>query len=441
MNILLHALRRSIAATISGAVFMLAGSATSARGNDLPGDLSKGKLEHITQLLKDAVDQKRIAGGSALIARQDKIAYLTTAGMQDVAGKVPLTESTIFRLASMTKPITAVAVMILVDEGKLRVTDPLSQYLPEFKDMTVLVPSKDGKTYTIVKAAREITIHDLLTHSSGLTYNFINKPFVGQMYREAGISDGLVETPGAIGDNVSKLAKLPLVCQPGAAWEYGLSFDVLGRVVEVASGKTLAEFCRERIFTPLKMNDACFFLSREKWPRLSALYILGPHQILTQLGVEQVTQGSFVFSATVPLHHDGHYYSGGGGLVATLGDYYRFCQMMLNRGTLDGVRILRPETVDLMTQNQSGDLRAWGSVEVGYGVGIVGQNRGQDPASAGSYAGMGAFDTFFWIDPKEALIGIFMAQRSPPARPAPDDDLAEDFKRLTYEALVKRENH
>jgi len=391
--------------------------------------------------MQEAVDQKRIAGGAALIARHGKIGYLQAVGMQDVKNKVPLTASTIFRIASMTKPVTAVAIMILVDDGKLRVTDPLSRYLPEFKDMTVLVPSKDGKSYEILKAAREITLHDLLTHTSGLTYRFFDKPFVGQMYVAAGVSDGLVETPGTIGDNVRKLAKLPLVCQPGTALEYGLSFDVLGRVVEVASGKSLAEFCRERIFGPLKMEDTGFFLPKGKWPRLSALYTPGPDQTLTQLGAEPIAAETFVYSATVPLHEDGRYYSGGAGLVSTLGDYFRFCQMLLNRGELDGARVLKPDTVDRITRNQVGELRLWnGSIAMGYGVGVAtatGKDREQKSARVGSYFWSGAFYTVFWVDPEAEVIGIFMAQRFPFEGTPLNEVLGQDIKRLTYEAMTE----
>ena len=433
--------RRSSAIFFLCACFMLASLVTSARGENHSGDFPKGKLEQVTQLLKDAVDQKRIAGGSALIARNGKIAYVTAVGMQDVERGVPLTDSTIFRLASMSKPITAAAVMILADDGKLNVTDPLSKYLPEFSDMTVLVVSQDGKSYKIVKAARPITIHDLLTHTSGLTYRFMGKPFLGQMYVEAGISDGLVETPGTIGDKVRTLAQLPLVCQPGETWEYGLNFDVLGRVVEVASGKSLAEFCRERIFRPLQMNDTCFVLPKGKWSRLSALFVPGSGQTLTQLGTDQITAGPMVYSATYPMHEDGRYYSGGAGLVSTLGDYFRFCQMMLNSGELDGVRVLKPESVDRMTRNQIGKLRiAGGNMAMGYGVGVVtveGKDRDKEVAAAGSYLWSGAFGTFFWVDPEAKLIGILMTQHFPPESGPPDSVLGKDFRRLTYEAMTE----
>src|SRR5262245_13476355 len=226
------------------------------RGDAKAAGFAPDKLELIPSKLKEAVEKKQIAGASALIARHGKVIFFSAVGLQDVEGKVPLTESTIFRIASMSKPMTSVAVMILEDDGKLSVKDPVSKYIPEFKDMKVVVPGKDDKFET-VPAEREITIHDLLTHSSGLTYGLMNKPIISKMYADAGVADGLGEPSGTIGENVKRLAKMPLVCQPGSAWEYGLSTDVLGRVVEVASGETLDAFLRERIFQPLKMTDTC----------------------------------------------------------------------------------------------------------------------------------------------------------------------------------------
>lgn len=409
---------------------------TAARGDDKPSGFSKEKLDRIPEMLKAAVAKKSIAGASGLVARDGKVVLKTNVGWQDVEGKAPLGEATIFRIASMSKPITSVAVMILVDDGKLKVTDPLSKYVPEFKDMKVLVPSKDGKGHELVKANREITIHDLLTHSSGITYRLLNKPFVAKMYVDAGVSDGISETPGTIGDNVKKLAKLPLVCQPGAAWEYGLNTDVLGYVVEVASGKTLDEFLRERVFKPLKMNDTYFILPKEKRGRLATLYSVGPDKTIARFGDKPVKQQAAVISATYPTRDDSKYYSGGAGLVSTTGDYFRFCQMMLNRGELDGARVLKAETVDLMTKNQLGELRIQfpGFDLMGYGFGILsekGKETAKDGAGAGSYSWGGAFGTFFWVDQKNKLVGVFMTQSFPP-----DFTLGQEFKRLTYEALA-----
>jgi CubicO group peptidase (beta-lactamase class C family) len=410
--------------------------AGAVRGQDKPAGLAKEKLERIEKLLKKAVDDKKFPGASALIAQHGKVVYRSDVGLQDVEGKVPVTEGTIFRLASMAKPITSVAVMILVDDGKLSVTDPLSKFVPEFKDMKVLVPAKDGKSYETVKAEREITIHDLLTHTAGITYRLMNKPFVAKMYADAGVTDGLSEMSGTIGDNVRKLAKLPLICQPGSAWEYGLNTDVLGYVVEVVSGKTLAEFCRERIFEPLKMVDTWFVLPKEKRSRLSALYTTGKDKTLARVGDKTVTPDGLALSASNPTRDDNKYYSGGAGLVSTAGDYFRFCQMMLNRGELDGKRVLKAETVQQMTKNQLGELRIMfpGNDLMGYGFGVLsekGKETSKDPAGVGSYAWGGAFGTWFWVDPKNELIGVYMSQVF-----LPDFTMAQEFKRLTYEALT-----
>lgn len=407
------------------------------RGDDTPAGFAPAKLARIPAFLQEAVDKKQITGASVLLARQGKVVYFKAVGQQDREANVPLTEATIFRIASMSKPITSVAVMILVEDGKLSVTDPVAKFVPEFKEMQVLVPAKDGKSYTTVKAARDISVHDLLTHTSGLSYRLFDKPIIGKLYAEAGVSDGLAETPGTLGDNVRKLARLPLVCQPGAAFEYGLNTDVLGHIVEVVSGKTLEQFCQERLFGPLKMRDTCFVLPKEKHARLASLYAAAPDKTLSRVGAGPVTAGGFVYSATYPTREGYTYYSGGAGLVSTAGDYFRFCQMLLNRGELDGVRILQPETVTRMTQNQLGAMPLpfpMGN-SFGYGFGLVtkeGREQTKDPAAAGTYSWAGAFGTYFWVDPQNDMIGILMTQVFPP-----DFTLAQEFKKLTYEALTE----
>lgn len=395
---------------------------------------SKEKLEAIPAAIRKAVDEKKIAGGSALIAKKGKVVHLSTAGMQDIDAKAPIKESTIFRIASMSKPITSVAAMILVEEGRIKVTDPLSKYVPEYKEMKVLVPSKDGKEIETVAANREITIHDLLTHSSGITYGLLNKPVLSKMYADAGIIDGLAETKITIGDNIKKLAKLPLCCQPGTAWEYGLNTDVLGYVVEVASGKTLDEFLHERIFKPLKMNDSHFVLPKEKRSRLAAVYQPGPDKTISKLE-KPFVQGTMNVSVNYPVYDESKYYSGGAGLVSTIGDYFRFSQMMLNKGELNGARVLKAETVEMMTKNQLGAIRvAFGSFDLmGYGFGILSEKAKEmtkDPAGAGSFSWGGAFGTFFWIDPKNELVCVLMVQAFPP-----DFAMGNEFKKLVYDAM------
>jgi CubicO group peptidase (beta-lactamase class C family) len=400
-----------------------------------PGDAS-AKFARIEALLKDAVGRKQVAGAAVLVARRGKV-WQTTAGWQDAEAKKPLTAATLYRIASMSKPITSVAALMLVEEGKLRVTDPVSKHLPEFRSLRVLVSKKEGEktTWTTEPARREITVHDLLTHTSGITYRFFNRPHLGELYAKAGVCDGLVETPGTIGDNVKRLAKLPLWLQPGSGFEYGLNTDVLGRLVEVVSGQTLDAFFHKRIFKPLKMNDTYFVLPREKRERLSALYQPGPDKTIRQVGEKPVTMGQLIFSATYPTWEKSRYYSGGAGLVSTLGDYRRFLQMLLNRGELDGVRVLQLETVARMTRDQLGKVTVKLGVHgggFGYGFGVFTKSMERGPA-AGSYSWGGIFNTFFWVDPKNDVIGILMTQ----IYPSTHLKLRDDFLRLTYEALGK----
>jgi CubicO group peptidase (beta-lactamase class C family) len=413
------------------ALLLLAGF----RAQEKPSGFSPEKLARIPELIRKAVDRKQIAGASTLIARQGKVVHTSYVGFQDVEARAPLTESTIFRIASMSKPITSVAVMQLVEDGKLRLTDTLSKYVPEFKDMKVAVPSQDGKSFETVKAEREITIHDLLTHTSGITYRIMSKPHVGKLYEEANICDGLVESPVSLADNVRKIAKLPLVCQPGSAWEYGLNTDVLGHVVEVVSGKSLEDFMRERIFKPLKMNDTCFNLAKDKHPRLASLYTIQEDKSFRKVGEKAVTTGPFVYSGTVPTHADNKYFSGGAGLVSTAGDYFRFGQMMMNGGELNGARVLKAETVATMTKNQLGKMRVGPeNALMGYGFGVLSEEgkKGQnDPAGVGTFSWGGAYGTYFWVDPKNELVAVVMAQVFPP-----DFTLSTEIKKAVYAAMT-----
>ena len=394
------------------------------------------KLQLLSAAIQQAVDQQKIAGGALLLARNGRVFYQAAIGQQDIEGKAPLNTGTLFRLASMSKPVISIVAMQLVEDGKLSLTDPVSKFVPEFKEMRVLVPAKDGKSYELVAANRLITIHDLLTHTSGITYRFFNKPFVGQMYADAGVCDGLSETTGTLGDNVRKIAKQPLVCQPGTAWEYGLNTDVLGYVVEVVSGQSLEQFCQQRLFQPLKMNDTTFAVPKSKRARLSALFAAEPNKALKQVGPGTFTASGMgvLYSATFPIRDEATYCSGGAGLVSTLDDYYRFAQMMLNRGELNGVRVLKAETVDQITKNQLGDLRVSfpGLTAFGYGFGIVTEadSKETEPSAVGSYAWAGAFGTLFWVDPKNGFIGVFMAQTSPG-----DFVFAQQIKRIAYEAM------
>jgi CubicO group peptidase (beta-lactamase class C family) len=316
----------------------------------------------------------------------------------------------------MTKPITSVAVMMLYEEGRFMLNEPVSDFVPEFKDMKVLDPpypqDKTSPPGALVNAKRPITIFHLLTHTAGLTYPW-HSARLEKTYREAGIGTGLFQQEGSTGDSVKRLASLPLLFQPGDAWGYSLSDDVLGYLVEVVSGMTLDKFLQERIMKPLGMTDTYFFLPDDKVSRLAAAYSYYPEKGL-QLFPEKmiVREGENAYSSDYPYRGPRTYFSGGGGLCSTAEDYYRFCQMMLNKGELNGVRVLSRKSVELMTQDHvQGKLE-----DMGYGLGFGVNSDARyltEVGSIGSYYWGGFFYTAFVIDPKEDLIAIFMAQLYP----------------------------
>ncbi len=396
--------------------------------------LSSEKLRGIHELLEGLVEEKSIAGGVALVAREGEIAYLDAVGWQDVEAATPMATDTIFRICSMTKPVTSVAVMILVDEGLVSLDDPLSKFIPEFKDVRVFAAgSSEG-----VPVERAITIRHLLTHTSGLTYGFIGSP-VSELYRKGGVSDGLIETDGTTGDNAVRIASMPLLFKPGTAWSYSLATDVLGRLVEVASGRTLDAFFSERIFEPLGMKDTHFVLPAEKRSRLAAVYQPGADDTIERLPEGRNETGGVVYSASYPYRGSGRYFSGGAGLVSTVPDYARFLRMLLAGGELDGARILKPSTVELMTRDHCAGLEGLFDNHgdgFGLGFGVVTEAAGdRGLGSVGTYSWGGFYFTYFWVDPVEELIGIVMAQLYPWGEHA----LWSDFRRLAYEAILSRQ--
>jgi CubicO group peptidase (beta-lactamase class C family) len=391
--------------------------------------MSSERLARIRMTLQQYVSQGRIAGAVALVMRDGKVVYLESVGNMD-DGK-PMRDDTIFRIASMTKAVTSVAAMILYEEGKLLLDDPISKYVPEFKNMQVAVPGEDKTSYTLVPAKSEITVRQLLTHTSGITYGFAGVEPWAKLYRDAGISDGLVQTEGTIGDNVRKLAKLPLVHHPGERYTYSLSTDVLGYVVEVASGMTLDEFFRKRIFEPLGMKDTHFFLPDEKLPRLAAVYNQLPDGKIKRMGDEVDRRGYTVYSATYQYKGPRTFYSGGAGLVSTTEDYARFLQALLNGGELDGARILGRKSVELMTVNHVGDM--FGPQGFGLGFSVVRDlGAGTELGSVGQYGWGGFFHTNFFVDPRERMVCVFMSQ----LYPAEDLGLHERFRTFAYQAIV-----
>lgn len=422
----------AVVAALIGRAALIGGSADP---NAAEAGLSSAKLKRLDALLQDAVDRHEIAGGVALLARRGRIGHLSAIGWRDAEAKTPMTPDTLFRIASMTKPITSTAIMMLVEEGKLRLDDPVSKYIPEFRSTMVGVPTWIGWTVQRVPAMREITIRDLLTHTSGLTYRLWGIQPWATLYRMAGISDGLAHTPGTCRENVRRLAAQPLLFQPGSFWGYGLSSDVLGVVIEAVSGQDLATFFRERIFEVLHMHDTFFFVPAQKRSRMSALYMRDVDGKRQRVGDEPLTVGELHFSAKSPCDADGRYFSGGAGLVSTAPDYVRFLQMLRNGGELDGVRLLQAETIEEMTKNQIGYLHMYipqYGDRYGYGFGVrteAGSNG--DAASFGSYAWGGVFHTYFWVDPKRDLIGVMMLQLFALG----DLPLWQEFKHRAYDCL------
>jgi CubicO group peptidase (beta-lactamase class C family) len=407
--------------------------------------LSATSLDRVGSLFHDQVKGKQIAGAVALVVRHGKVAYCSAEGMQDVEANIPMSPESIFRIASMTKPITSTAVMILADQGRLDLSDPISRFLPEFKFMKVAMPRKAGTAATpppgnsqddfeLVQAYRPITVRDLLMHTSGICYRFTNRPFLGRRYADAGICDGLTPCDHSLAENVRRLASLPLIHQPGTAWEYGLNTDILGRLVEVASGQSLDAFFAERIFAPLKMNDTHFVLPDAKRQRLVALYEPGPDGTISRASEGPTVKGALIYSASLPYQGTKGYYSGGAGLVSTAPDYARFLQMFLNRGELDGIRILRPETVDAMTHDQVGGLPLWIPMHgfgFGYGFGVTTQPATATEDPVGNFSWGGIYYTDFWADPQHKVIGIMMTQ----IYPSDHLKLRDKFHRLVNEAI------
>jgi CubicO group peptidase (beta-lactamase class C family) len=392
--------------------------------------LAGERLERIDRVLQQYVDEKRVAGASALIARNGKVGYFETFGMRDVENNLPMEEDTIFRIYSMTKPITSTAVMMLYEEGHFFLYDPVSKYIPDFKGLNVGVegidPDTGEKTFTAVPAEREITIRDLLRHTSGLTYGFFASSKVDEMYVKANV---LGDDEKTIADTVKKLSTLPLKHRPGTTWEYGLSTDVLGRLVEIVSGMTLDEFFEERIFKPLDMKDTSFNVPLEKKHRFAAIYSIDKEKKIhpAKPGVSR--------NYLVPTTH----FSGGGGLVSTQTDYLRFCQMILNKGKLGDVRILSGKSVELMTSDHLMGINkeckgSWVKIfEAGFGLGFrvnTGPNRMGAIGSKGTVSWGGAASTNFWIDFEEQMIGIYMSQVKPT-----DHVVGYKFKALAYQAL------
>jgi CubicO group peptidase (beta-lactamase class C family) len=362
---------------------------------------------------RNYVGPGKIPGSLTLVSRQGKSCYLDVAGLSDVERKAPLTADTIMRIYSMTKPITSVAIMTLFERGLFSLADPVHRYIPSWKNLRV----RTGGAWPLFETEpckRPMTIRDLLMHTSGLTYGFLHSTNIDRAYREQGVGD---PRPGyTLKDMMDQLAELPLEFSPGERWNYSVSTDVLAYLVEIISGKSFEAYLQEVILGPLGMVDTGFNISDDKLNRFGSCY---QRNMKKELVLQDDGQDS--------EYRDRALYSGGGGLLSTLGDYHRFCQMLLNGGTLDGQRIIGPRTLDLMTGNHlpggvDMSVYATGSFSettyegVGFGLGFANKlNPLQNgfPASAGSYFWGGLASTLFWVDPVEELVVIFMTQLIP----------------------------
>jgi CubicO group peptidase (beta-lactamase class C family) len=385
--------------------------------------VSSERLMRINDFMKRYVDGGKSAGFVTLVARQGEIIYLDKYGFQDIATKTPIEFNTIFRIYSMTKPITSVAFMMLFERGLVRLEDPVSKYIPQFKQVKVY--GKDGKLIDLV---REITIHDLLIHTAGLSYGGIEetKIPVDELYDEANLFEPGID----LEEMVQRIASLPLAYQPGTVWHYSVATDVVGRLIELIADMSLLDYLREKVFNPLGMVDTDFSVPPDKTSRFSTLY--GKTET-GDLGVLDDTIGGGYFN--VSLH------SGGSGLVSTMPDYYHFTQMVLNKGTSGGLRLLSPKTVDYMTANhvpQSLLPISMGEPWLGFGFGLGFSVMLDIPisgmmGSTGVHGWGGWANTHFWIDQQEQLIGILMMQYIPSGT----HPFTNDFRTAVYQALIE----
>ena len=431
-------------AWIVAATLMIASVWTCrAAGQELPTakpeevGVSSTKVEELSTFMQSLVDQGKIAGGVTMMARHGKVIHLKAVGMADREEKKPMTTDAIFRIASMTKPITSVAVMMLCEQGKLGLDDPVSKYIPEFKNPKVLVSVDPLVTEP---ARREITIRHLLTHTSGLGYSFSEK--LGPIYDKHGILSGLCTSELSLEESMKKLAEMPLVLHPGEGWNYGLSTDVLGRVVEVVSGTTLDRFIEDSICRPLGMNDTVFRVPAEKLPRLTATYVpaetgirkLNPGETLRH----QMQTGIAMISSDYMYAKSNKYVSGGGGLCSTAADYQQFCRMLLGGGELNGVRLLREETVRVMTTNSRENLSLPASSSDAFNLGTIAVSPSTPDVHEqlrGRYMANGFWSTHASASRRGDWVVIAMAQL------AWDDEASpkwfEEYDKIAAEAIEK----
>jgi CubicO group peptidase (beta-lactamase class C family) len=390
--------------------------------------MSSERLGKLHEAMQGLVEEGRLAGITTMIARHGRIADFRTYGYRDIEADDPMAEDDIFRIYSMSKPITGVALMMLYEEGKFRLSDPVRRYIPEFADLKVAA-SWGPEGPVLEDADHAMTIRELMTHTAGLAYGIGDPHPADRLYA----SEGVLDSSGTLEDMIHKLAELPLRQQPGTRWSYSIAVDVQGYLVEVLSGQPFDEFLQEQIFDPLGMVDTGFHVPSEDHGRFAQVYGYDEDRALVAPPSSDAPVGSrpFLDPAT--------FFSGGGGLVSTTMDYMRFCQMLLNGGELDGVRLLSPTTVEMMSRNHL--PREMGEYAPGAGFGldfsVVLDPVEAGSVSAGEYSWGGAAGTWFWIDPVEDLIFVGMIQQFGGGRP----DVRSLSHRLTYGAITESGAH
>jgi CubicO group peptidase (beta-lactamase class C family) len=385
--------------------------------------VSAERLNRIDTMLLQSIDKGWIAGAVGFIARDGKIIYNRSFGVSDLENKLPMQTDNIFRIASQTKAIASIGLMILFEEGKFLLDDPISKYIPEFAHPQVLDKfNEKDTTYTTVPANREITIRHLLTHTSGIDYAGIGSGTMNAIYSKGGIIGGFGNDRIKIGDDIKLLGKLPLIHQPGERFTYGLNVDVIGYLIEILSGEKLDQYLKSRIFDPLGMTDTWFYLPEEKQGRLVKVNTENTDHQVVSMPQDMVNY---------PLAK-GVYFSGGAGLSSTTKDYAIFLQMLLNKGEYNGKKLLSSRTVELITSNQIGDLNL-GVDKFGLGFEIT-TERGQAVLgiSEGSFAWGGYFGTTYWADPEEKLVCLLFMQQVPLSH----GEIQSKFKALVYQTLT-----
>lgn len=387
------------------------------------------RLGRIDQVVKSYIDSNWIVGAVCLIMKDGKPAYYKAFGVNDNEKGKPMQKDAIFRIASQTKAITSTAVMMLWEEGKFLLDDPISKYIPSFAKPKLVDKFNDkDSSYTTIPAKREMTIRDLLTHTSGLGYAQIGSPKMNAIYAKADIQAGFLDHKQRLADAINKLGTLPLEYNPGERFNYSLSIDVLGRLVEVASGMSLDKFFEQRLFIPLGMKDTYFHLPEAKRNRLVTVYTQTDAKSKPVKWVDNQTFPGA--SKDYPINNNG-YFAGGAGLVSTITDYAAFLQLFINGGLYNGKQLLARHTIEVMTKNQIGNL-SLGDNKFGLGFELTTEKgSGKLGMSEGSMAWGGFFGTSYWADPKEKLSGMLFLQQWP----LKHGELADKFKVLVYQAL------